>query len=58
MLLLISDDPADAGPSPAQLSSRRAVALLRAGVPLTLLMDLACPFGPASAEFYAQEVAC
>ena len=34
---------------------RRTVALLRAGVPLTLLLDLADPTGPHSDQRYALE---
>jgi hypothetical protein len=34
----------------------RAWSLLRAGVPLTLLCDLAPPDGPASREIYTAEV--
>ena len=29
--------------------------MLRLGIPLTLLMDLADPFGPRSAEIYVSE---
>jgi hypothetical protein len=37
------------------LLARRATALLGAGVPLTLLIDLAEPGGPRSRELYAAE---
>ena len=35
----------------------RTAALLRAGVPLTLLLDLAAPHGPRSRELYEREPA-
>ena len=35
--------------------SRRVTALLKAGVPLSLLLDLAEPYGPDSATLYATE---
>ena len=35
----------------------RTAALLRAGVPLTLLLDLAAPHGPRSRELYQREPA-
>ena len=35
--------------------SSLAAQLLRAGIPLTLLMDLASPAGPHSQELYADE---
>ena len=37
------------------LLARRASALLEAGVPLTLLIDLSEPYGPRSRDFYATE---
>ena len=39
----------------ALFSERTAFALLRSGVPLTLLMDLAEEDGPRSAQHYASE---
>jgi hypothetical protein len=38
------------------LGTARAWSLLRAGVPLSLLCDLAHPDGPASREIYTAEV--
>jgi hypothetical protein len=38
------------------LLARRASALLEAGVPLTLLIDLSDPSGPRSRDVYASEV--
>ncbi|MDP9102150.1 MAG: hypothetical protein M3N21_08400 [Actinomycetota bacterium] len=35
--------------------ANRVVALLRAGIPLTLLLDLAEPKGPDSAALYSAE---
>ena len=37
------------------LLARRASALLEAGVPLSLLIDLSDPSGPRSQEVYASE---
>jgi hypothetical protein len=39
------------------LLARRVSALLEAGVPLTLLIDLSDPSGPRSHDVYASEVA-
>ncbi len=36
--------------------TRMVSALLRAGIPLSLLIDLAEPYGPDSATLYATEV--
>ena len=38
------------------LLARRASALLEAGVPLTLLIDLSDPSGPRSHDVYASEL--
>ena len=38
-------------------ATNRTLSLLRAGVPLSLLMDLAAPHGPRSTELYAMEPA-
>lgn len=40
----------------AQAGARHPHALLGAGVPLTLLLDLADPRGPRSADLYDAEV--
>ena len=52
-----SPDPSQADLPDWELSflAGRARSLLRAGVPLTLLMDLADPHGPASQEVYDSE---
>ena len=42
-------------PLDVELLVRRTEALLRAGVPLSLLLDLAEPTGPHSREVYANE---
>ena len=39
------------------LLARRVSALLEAGVPLTLVMDLSDPSGPRSRDMYANEAA-
>lgn len=40
---------------PDERAARRTAAMLQAGVPLTLLMDLVRPDGPHSRELYLQE---
>jgi hypothetical protein len=41
-------------PAPRQLDDQRVVALLRAGIPLSLLLDLAQP-DPMSQDLYEHE---
>lgn len=41
---------------PGPRSSERPLALLRSGIPLTLLIDLADPLGPPSAQIYDDEL--
>lgn len=53
MTTTTSDDTFDL----PELAVARTTALLRARVPLALLMDLAAPFGPRSQELYGQEPA-